>query len=151
LPHLMEVVDFRSQLREALGSEQLDPLIDDDMIAFVSSLSPELLFHGGRTRGLLRAAMEGLVPDTVRLRTDKAHFEPAMTAAVRAAGGFEAFADLAAVPHLAELGLVEPSPFRTAFDALSRAPEDWGAGWLEVWPAIAVEAFVSRYRAGDAR
>ncbi|WP_394848336.1 asparagine synthase C-terminal domain-containing protein [Pendulispora brunnea] len=151
LPHLMEFFDFRGQLREALGIEHLDPLIDDEMIAFIASLPPELLFYGGRTRGLMRAAMEGIVPDSVRLRTDKARFEPAMTQAVRAAGGFEAFADLAAVPHLAELGLVEPSAFRQAFDALAREPEDWGPGWLEVWPALAVEAFVAGHRVGDLR
>ncbi|WP_394837834.1 asparagine synthase-related protein [Pendulispora rubella] len=147
LPHLMELFDFRGHLREAMGFDNLEPLVDDEMISFISSLPPELLFHGGRARGLLRAAMEGLVPDTVRLRTDKAWFEPAMAQAVRAAGGFEAFADLAAVPHLADLGLIEPSKFREAFDALARAPED-GAGWLQVWPALAVEAFVAGYQAG---
>ena len=89
-PFMLEGGDTQVQAHRGFGIQRMDPLLDDELIAFVCSLPPAFLLHGGQTRGLLRAAMKGLVPDAVRLRTDKAKFEPAMAEAVRAAGGFAA-------------------------------------------------------------
>ena len=143
LPYLMEVIDMRAQLHAGLGIARADPLLDDELIEFVSRLPPSLLLHGGRMRGLFRTAMQGLVPDSVRLRTDKAAFEPAMADAVRASGGFAALKDLVGMRNLRRVGLVETGAYRSAFDALAADPEGWGEGWLQVWPALAVETFLA--------
>ncbi|WP_394827023.1 asparagine synthase-related protein [Pendulispora albinea] len=142
-PYLMGIVDARAQAAADLGIERVDPLLDDELVEFVASLPPHLLLHGGRTRGLFREAMEGLVPDAVRLRVDKAYFEPAMAATVDAGGGFRALDDLAMVRNLERLGFVDAKAFRRAFDALARDPEGRGEDWINVWPTLSVEAFLA--------
>lgn len=130
---------LRHQEQVASGLERRDPFLDPELVATVSALPPEWLLHCDARRGLFREAVRGLLPESLRLRMDKASFEPAFARFVAAAGNFEALRDLAAVPHLAALDLVDPRAFREAFDAFSRHPDD---GWTDVWPALAVEAFL---------
>jgi asparagine synthase (glutamine-hydrolysing) len=144
LSPLREIVDMRAQMSMATGIDRVDPFLDDELLRFAFSLPPSMLMHGGRTRALVRMAMEGLVPDRVRWRVDKAWFEPAIAECIGAAGGFASFDDLARMDRLQDLGLVDAAAFGRAFRALADAPEDWADGWLEVWPALAVESFLSR-------
>jgi asparagine synthase (glutamine-hydrolysing) len=50
-------------------------LIDVDVIELVLSLPPELAFDPRHTRPLLREAMAGRLPDAIRLRPTKSHFD----------------------------------------------------------------------------
>jgi asparagine synthase (glutamine-hydrolysing) len=137
----MYVSEARAQLEIAGGCPRADPFLDDDVVEFLASLRPELLFHGGWTRGLLRHAMRGLVPETIRLRADKGHFERAFLEVVEAAGGFGVLAPLVSMTGLGDLGLVDPPRFRERFDELARNPAN-GFLWTELWPVLAAEAFV---------
>jgi asparagine synthase (glutamine-hydrolysing) len=57
---------------EYVGLEAGHPLLDDlDLIELVLRFPPELLFDRRATRPLLRDAIQGLVPDDIRLRRDK--------------------------------------------------------------------------------
>jgi hypothetical protein len=64
---------------------------------------------------------------------------------VTAAGGLEALEDLVDVRMLADLGLVEPGPFRAHFEAVKEHPLD--IGWRSMWPVLATEAFLREYDA----
>lgn len=143
-PQLHEVATMRVQFEAASALRRVDPFLDPEVLAFVARLPPLTLLHGNQLRGLFRECARDLVPDSVRLRTDKAAFEPAQTEMVRAAGGFETLRSLASVTRAADLGLVEPAVFQPAFDALARDPEGGLApgDWLGVWPILAVEAFL---------
>lgn len=144
-PDFLEAADERSLLEQASGVLRIDPFLDDDLIEFVMRLPPLLLFHGSQMRGLFRLALKGLIPESVRLRPDKADFEPAFIEVMEAAGGLASFRDLAAMPNLAALGLVDPSGYRGAFDAFASQPLA-GESWVSLWPALAVEAFAESRR-----
>jgi len=137
----LRIGEARDQVDLAAGCLRADPFLDDDIVEFVASLRPELLFHGDWLRGLFRYAMRGLVPDSIRLRQDKSVFEPALRELVAGAGGFSTLEPLAKATALADMGLVEPRRFRERFDELVRMPLDPRL-WLEVWPVLAAEAFV---------
>lgn len=132
---------LRHQESVASGLVRRDPYDDAQLAATMESIPRPWLLHGDMRRGLFREAMRGLLPETLRLRIDKAEFEPAFTRFVEAAGGFDAFRALARMTALGDLGLVEPRRFAGAFDELASRPRD-SFGWGDVWPALAVEAFV---------
>ena len=131
----------RHQEEHVAGVDVWWPYLDLELAAAVAALPPDYLLYGDRWRGLLRASVVGLVPDSLRERTDKAGFEPAMQRFVDAAGGFEALRPLASMRELSALGLVDPQRFAAAFERFAAAPQD-GEPWLVVWPALAVEAFL---------
>lgn len=142
-PQLAEVGTMRAQFERGAGLRRVDPFLDPALMSFVSSIDPMTLLVGednDRLRGLFRESARGLVPESVRLRNDKAGFEPAQHAMVEAAGGFDVLRPLAAVPRAAALGLAMPEAFRSAFEALAREP--LSGDWLGVWPLLAVEAFL---------
>lgn len=57
------------------GVDSRHPLLDVDVVETVLSLPPELAFDPRHSRPLLREAVRGLVPDDVRLRKSKSHFD----------------------------------------------------------------------------
>jgi asparagine synthetase B (glutamine-hydrolysing) len=134
---------FASNCRqiEALGGvTQVDPLLDDEVVDLTSSFAQHTLLFDGRQRGLFRHAMRQMLPDRLRLRRDKATFEPALAEMVRA-GDVGALRDLASMRMLGDLGLVYPPKYRQHFEAVMAAGGE-SREWMAVWPALAVEAFV---------
>ena len=140
-PYYSEWKEERGQIEHAGGCARVEPFFDDDLVEFLASLRPDLLFHGGWSRGLFRLSMRDLVPEIVRMREDKADFESAFLQVVHSAGGFEVFRPLLTMVALADYQLVEPKAFRRRFDQLAQTPLD-GRLWAEVWPVLAAEAFV---------
>jgi asparagine synthase (glutamine-hydrolysing) len=135
--------DARGQAEVAGGCTRIEPFLDDDLVEFLLSVPPDTFFHEGWLRGLFRHSMRGVIPDEVRMRPDKADFEAALAELVAAAGGFRAFDPFLSMTALADHGLVEPSKFRERFDELEATPLA-GHLWLELWPALAAEAFLKR-------
>lgn len=134
------VARLRAQFEQATGVMRRDPFLDVELLRFVSAIPNDRLLHGGWVRGLFRSAMRGLLPDEVRLRQTKAFFEPAFAEMLASRGGLGALEDLWDVRQLASLGLADPEAFRDAVLAVDRAPEE--GGWLGIWPALSVEAFL---------
>jgi asparagine synthase (glutamine-hydrolysing) len=58
------------------GLEPRHPLLDLDLIELALRLPPEMAFDRRYNRPVLRRAMQGLVPDEVRLRPYKSRFDP---------------------------------------------------------------------------
>ena len=58
------------------GVEVRYPYLDRRLIEFVMSVPPHLLFDKGTTKVLLRKAMQGILPDKVRNRSNKTIFNP---------------------------------------------------------------------------
>lgn len=125
----------------ASGVERVDPFLDPTLTARVERFPAAWLLHGGMRRGLFREAMRGLLPSSVRLREDKASFEPAMTRFVSSAGGLSALRELASATELHAHGLVDRRAFTATFDGFVAAPEQREA-WAALWPALSVEAFL---------
>ena len=59
------------RLSMAYGLELRLPLLDHRLIEFALGLPPELYFLHGRTKGIVREAMRGLMDDDVRLATKR--------------------------------------------------------------------------------
>jgi hypothetical protein len=141
--YALEISDARAQVAYETGCATIEPYRDERLVAFVARLPPAALLHGGYMRGLFRHAFRGLVPDAVRLRTDKASFEPALDAMHRPIGGRGAFSALASMRALEDLGVVRAKEYKDAFDAFLRK-DDPGSDWIAVWPALSVEAFAEK-------
>jgi hypothetical protein len=100
--------------------------------------------------GLYRRAMRGLIPESIRLRKDKAQGEPAHAEAILAARAEPTLRELSSLAALADAGLVEPGPFRPLFESWLSAvrrgerttddPAD--ESWHTVWQLLSVEAFL---------
>jgi asparagine synthase (glutamine-hydrolysing) len=142
-----EVADGHGQLNAVTGCVQVDPFGDPDLVAFISRIPPMMLSHGDQFRGLLRLALKGAVPDTVRTRPDKAWFEPAFAEVLEAGGGLDAFGDLVAARTLAREGIVNEPEFRAIVRRLVAAPASQGSSrlWGPVWQVLAGEAFAQRF------
>jgi hypothetical protein len=88
-----------------------------------------------------------LLPDSLRLREDKASFEPASDELARAVCHEPWFTALLRMEATGDLGLVLPRRFREAFGRFKDHRAD--RTWVEFWPALAVEAFALGWGKGD--
>jgi hypothetical protein len=147
--HLVDPVDARMRMEAATGCLVRDPLFAPELMDLVSSVPARMLMHDDRLRGLFRLALEGLVPDAVRLRSDKASFEPALTEILQLAGGLDAFRDLSTASELAREGLIKSHEFERAFRAAASHGDrlSWSS-WARLWPVLSLEAFARAHRDG---
>jgi hypothetical protein len=140
-----------TRLQEELvgGYTLRSPLLDDDFLRFVATLPPLSLMQGGFRRGLMREAMRGLVPEGLRLRETKGTLYFFIEQTLAIAGGLDTLAGLADVRMLADLGLVEPRPFREFFESFRGAADD-DANYADLWLVLSIEAFL-RQHAGESQ
>ncbi len=61
-------------LKEKYGIEYIHPFADEALVEFLLSLPAEFLYSQGNHRYFHKKAMEGIVPDQILNRTDKAEF-----------------------------------------------------------------------------
>jgi asparagine synthase (glutamine-hydrolysing) len=138
-PALVDDADARGQQECETKLPRIDFYLDAELVEFMASVPPRMFFHDHRQRGLYRTAIIGLLPDSLRLRVDKASFEPANDELGRAVCDEAWFHRLLRMEALGDLGLVEPTRFREAFAEFKARRGD--RFWVEFWPALAVEAF----------
>lgn len=69
--HALEVIDIEAA---CVGVELRMPFLDLDVVRFCVSVEAQEKWQEGRPRSVLRNAMEGVLPEKVRLRTDKHDF-----------------------------------------------------------------------------
>ena len=144
-PWMSEIGVRRAQIERLSGLPRRDPLMDPQLLAFCATLPVSTLQHGGWHRGLYRLALKGRVPESIRMRRDKARFEPAIATLFAAEGGLDAFSDLIEMEALGALGLVSPRAFRRWIDEL-RAPDALDSD--RVWMAfrmLSLEAFARAF------
>jgi asparagine synthase (glutamine-hydrolysing) len=142
-----DLLDYRdgcAQIEIAASCPTADPFFDPELTGLAARIPAPMFFHGDRVRGLFRHAIRGLVPESIRLRETKGRFENAFAAQLEGMGGARALEPLVAVRGLAARGIVDAAMYRERFERLMRDPRD-GGSWIELWPAIATEAFVQRY------
>jgi asparagine synthase (glutamine-hydrolysing) len=122
-----------------VGLEARHPLLDLDLVELALRLPPELAFDRCYNRPLLRHAVEGLVPDEVRLRPYKSRFDPVFVDAIER--DRRAMERLLLAPTAELHAFVDPSDIngvleRTPRDAAGereRATQVWSYGLLECW------------------
>ncbi len=80
--HGFGLLDHVRRRTEMNGIEARHPLLDLDLFELMLRVPPEACSAGVLTRPLLREAMAGISPDTVRLRPDKSVFDALVTDAL---------------------------------------------------------------------
>jgi asparagine synthase (glutamine-hydrolysing) len=125
------------------GVRDAHPLLDVDLVETVLGLAPEHMFDHTYDRPVLRQALSDHLPDSVRLRRDKAFFDPLLRDALLGP-------DRAAVDRvLRDARALEPVAAAAAVAALwaggpdrhPHGPWRWSA---EVWRAYAAETWLRR-------
>jgi len=110
------------------------------------------MFAGARERGLLRESMQGIVPDSIRYRVDKARPFEAFTELFVASGGKDSLGDLLTMREMARMGIVDAQEYRDCFTAFARNPGGASpSAWGPLWGAITAEAFARWFSAFNVR
>jgi hypothetical protein len=151
-PHLTELSVSWGQMASVTGAAPVDVFRDLELVRFVAQVDPLVVSCDHMFRGLYRRAMKGVLPESIRLRRDKARGEPAIAEAAVAADAGALLRDLSSLESLASLGLVEPECVRAPFAAWLRTllrgerleadPTD--DLWHPIWPLLSAEAFLRR-------
>jgi len=149
-PYHAESATYWGQLESVVPTPVVDVFRDPALVRLVGALDPLQLSADHRYRGLYRRALRGLIPESIRLRNDKARGEPAHAEAILAARAEPTLRDLSSLSALADAGLVEPGPFRPLFESwlsavqrgerMTEDPAD--ESWHTVWQLLSVEAFL---------
>ncbi len=142
MPALSAGADFVRRNAAAEGATSAHPFSDPDLVETVMGLPPELAFDRRYDRWLLRSALEGRMPDAVRLAVDKASFNalPLESLQGPAAGAVDAL--FAGSLEIARW--IDADRLRRRWQAGRR---DVGAslGWgMEIWRAATAEAWLRR-------
>ena len=116
LPRAFEAAHFAA---ERWGVEPRYPFMDRRLVELCLGLAPRLKLRCGWTRWILRAAMEGTLPEAVRWRERKADIAEAMRRGLLRRQA-EALADLAADPDGPTTAWVEPSVVARALERCRR-------------------------------
>jgi asparagine synthase (glutamine-hydrolysing) len=116
------------------------PFLDRRLIEFALALPPELTARPFAGKWVLREAMRGIVPDVVRTRVGKG------TQAERHAWALTVqrplLEPLVHEPILADLGVVDGTMLRSAFDQMPRQPRRMNDPHAAMEQVLAIEAWL---------
>jgi asparagine synthase (glutamine-hydrolysing) len=125
----------------SLGLESRTPLFDVDLTELMLSLPPDSSW-GRRNRPLARAAVEGLLPDAVRLQTRKANIGP-FYFDVLTGPDLAPMREILLDPRARVREWVKAEPYERA---VRRTPTEWvgdGLAWATVlWRLATAEAWL---------
>ncbi len=141
LPSLLRYEDRNSM---AFSIEARVPFLDYRVIELAFQLPPAAKLHGGETKGVLRRAMRGVVPDSILDRSDKRGFEtPVMPWLLRGHAAW--LRDLLLAGRAVDRGLLDSTEVAAMLDRNAgglRGPghELWRMVSLELWLRAAFDA-----------
>jgi asparagine synthase (glutamine-hydrolysing) len=140
--------DATRRRNASVGLRACHPLLDVDVVELVLALPPELAFDPALSRPLLRASVQGLIPERVRLRPSKSSFD-ALFHELLSGPDLPRARALLLAPDAEVNAFVDPARVRgELFDA---GPPSWPAGlqrWaLDVWRLLTAEIWL-RHQAG---
>jgi asparagine synthase (glutamine-hydrolysing) len=140
--HYRAAVQYTTSAAAARQIDAAFPFADRDLVCFIASIPGEIVSHGGMSKALLRHAMKGVAPDSIRLRRSKADFTGFTNRAALAERQSTARL-LGADSFAARAGFLDPDVLRSrttaAFGALANdrsAQLGWdiaGTLGLELW------------------
>jgi len=140
---------FEHQRRRAAsaGLDARHPLFDLELVELCLRLPPQSTFDPHRSRPVLRTAMAGMLPDSVRLRPGKALFDSLLLDSLAGADG--AFARALLTDPRAELGAyVDLRGLDSALFGSAGAPAELSFRWMwQIWRLLTAECWL-RLQAG---
>jgi asparagine synthase (glutamine-hydrolysing) len=138
-PWFRELELRRQALERAIGVRRRNPYLDPELLRVLARVPPHCLLADGLQKGLFRRAVARWVPESLRLRRDKAWLEPAIDTLVRHPGVAPQLEALLDARELAARGLVEPSAFR---NIVRHETSRSASAWVHFWPALSAEAWL---------
>ncbi len=112
--------------------EYRHPFFDRELVEFVLSLPPEFKYRQRKIKWIWRKAMEGILPDKVRERGDKAEFSEVLMRQIDAVDLDVLLGD----PCIVKLGLIERSVLDTYIESYRERSKKHT---VALWTAINVE------------
>jgi asparagine synthase (glutamine-hydrolysing) len=137
-----QAVHWLDRMGASFSIEVRHPFLDRRLAEAVLATPPDQVFELGCYKPLLRQAMDGLLPDSLRLRRDKTRLGEFVDFSLRDKAG-DFVEDLLGAPRIAELGFVNGPELRTAFRAYrqgDRHPEK-----RKIWLAVTLELWLRRH------
>jgi asparagine synthase (glutamine-hydrolysing) len=67
-------IEWHNKIASQFGLEATFPMLDRDLLAFLMAIPGEMQNHAGVPRAILRGAMRGVLPETIRVRRTKGDF-----------------------------------------------------------------------------
>lgn len=138
-PHMSEIED-----REAswFSLEERHPFADRRLAEFAVSLPEDQRWRGQQTKYILRQAMQGLLPETVRQRTTKAEFSTVFLQALRSLGGSRFFDS----SQVAAMGWVDADKIQRAYANMETGatnnPDSAPSGLWSLWMVVGIELWL---------
>jgi asparagine synthase (glutamine-hydrolysing) len=139
----MHQFEFLDRYLASLGLEYRHPLSDRRIVEFALAIPESERRRGETTKHGLRAAMAGLIPESVRTRRGKVDFSHVFYEDMKAQGGPRLFRNM----RIQDLGWVDTGRLRAMYkvvDAWYRSgtgPQHAGAVW-PLWLALSVERWL---------
>jgi asparagine synthase (glutamine-hydrolysing) len=131
LPALLHIEDRVSM---AVSLESRVPLLDTRIVDLVTSMPPQVKFHGGRTKHVFRNAIAGLIPDAILNRKDKMGFPVPLSEWVRRSPVRDFVCDVLLDRRSRERGLFDPRALEGLIGAEAAFGRQlWGVLCLELW------------------
>ncbi len=129
--YLVHSFEYDDRSASAGGFEMRHPFHDRRMVEFALALPPEQLWRNDQCKFVLRQAMQGLLPESVRQRLDKADFAHSVANAFRAQGDTPLFGSLA----IDTMAWVDAAQIRTIYRRMmqlyARGEEEYTD---HIWP-----------------
>ena len=143
---------FEHQRRRAAmaGLEARHPMLDLDLVELALRQPPEQTLDPRFSRPVLREAMAGLLPDSVRLRPQKALFESLISAAMRGPDG-AAIREILTAPD-AEIGAyVDRERMKASLFGTGAVQKEGDFRWMwQVWRLLTAEVWLRSLSSGNA-
>ncbi|MDH3254195.1 MAG: asparagine synthase C-terminal domain-containing protein, partial [Acidobacteriota bacterium] len=120
------------------GIEARHPFLDRDLVEYVLALPAQELFQAGTTKPLLRRSMRGILPEEIRLRTDKTSSLPFTAYSLRDKEGRHV-TELFERSVLAEMGFVDGARVR---DLCRNYVAGTTGNDIEMWMLVTAERWL---------
>ncbi|HJX26491.1 MAG TPA: asparagine synthase-related protein [Thermoanaerobaculia bacterium] len=141
-PPYEQAVHWLDRIAAPFGIEVRHPFLDRRLAEVVLATPAGQVFELGCNKALLRRAMQGILPDTLRLRLDKTRLGAYVDLSLREkAGGL--VDELLATPWIADLGWVEGPALRAAFREYRKGGAQ--AEKRKIWFAVTLELWLRRH------
>lgn len=130
---------FFVPLHGRLLADERIPLVYRPLVEFILGLDWGLMVQPGEDRVLMRRSLRGILPNAVRTRQSKSSHGAPILEGLRAS--WSRIAHLLTGDRLAELGVVERQPFRTALETMRAGYSGRNRQFLNT--AVYLEAWLS--------
>jgi asparagine synthetase B (glutamine-hydrolysing) len=108
-------MEWNCRLAAARDLDISFPYLDENLVQFLMSIPGDVQSHDGEARGLMRAAMRGVVPEAIVRRRDKGEFTTLANQSVME--DFDAIRDLLNAEALAvQHGVLDADTLRTSLE-----------------------------------